>query len=124
VLRRRRISPVHRVWHVPRLAAVRPTRTGEVSAKQVTGFFLKRARERRLTDWQFRQIVDAVQLLPVDLAQVPVNSAPKLDDWRAWKSGTYHQKSQTPLSAVARRHANFLIRCWDFRGVEALGPRA
>jgi hypothetical protein len=86
VLGRRRISPVLREWHVPRLAAVRPTRMGEVSAKQVTGFFLKRARERRLTDWQFRQIVDAVQLLPVDLAQVPVDSAPKLDDWKAGRA--------------------------------------
>ena len=69
-------------WHVPRLLAVRPTRVGEVSAKQVTGFFLKHARERRLTDWQFRQIVDAVQLVLVDLAQVPVSSAL---DWDYWK---------------------------------------
>jgi hypothetical protein len=36
-----------------------------------------------LTDWQFRQIVNAVQLVLVDLAQVPVDSAPKLDDWKA-----------------------------------------
>jgi hypothetical protein len=28
-----------------------------------------------LTDWQFRQMVDAVQLLLVDLAQAPVASA-------------------------------------------------
>lgn len=82
VLERRRISPVRREWHVPRLVAVRPTRVGEVSVEQVTGFFLKHARERRLTDWQFRQMVDAVQLLPVDLAQAPVDSPL---DWDYWK---------------------------------------
>ena len=73
---------MRREWHVPRLVAVRPTRVGEVSAKQVTGFFLKHARERRLTDWQSHQTVDPVQLLPVDLAQASVDSAPKLDYWR------------------------------------------
>ena len=82
VLERRRISPVQRELHVPRLAAVGPTRVGEVSAEQVTGFFLKHARERRLTDWQFRQMVDVVQPLPVDLAQAPVDSA---RDWDYWK---------------------------------------
>jgi hypothetical protein len=86
VLDRRRIAPVQGDWDVPRLVAVQPTRVGEVSAEQVTGFFLKHARERRLTDWQFRQIVNAVQLVLVDLAQVPVDSAPKFDDWKAGRA--------------------------------------
>jgi hypothetical protein len=77
---------VLREWHVPRLAAVRPTRVGEISAKQVTGFFLKQARERRLTGWQFCQFVDAVQLVLVDLAQVPVFSALDWDYWKETRS--------------------------------------
>ena len=59
--------------------ALRPTRVGEVSAKQVTGFFLKYAREQRLTDWQFRQFVDVAQLLLIDLAQEPGSSAASED---------------------------------------------
>jgi hypothetical protein len=55
---------------------------GKMTADQVTGFFLKHARERRLNDWQFRRMVDAVQLVLVDLAQVPVFSAL---DWDYWK---------------------------------------
>jgi hypothetical protein len=36
------------------------------------------------TDWQFRQLVDALQLLFVDLAQCP---AGKAIDWDWWKAG-------------------------------------
>jgi hypothetical protein len=47
VLARRRISPVQREWDVPRVMSVRTTQMGELAAKQVTGFFLKRAREQQ-----------------------------------------------------------------------------
>ena len=59
-----------------------PDGVWEVSAEQVTGFFLKHARERQLSDRQFRRIAEAVQLVLVDLAQVPVLSAL---DWDYWK---------------------------------------
>lgn len=79
MLERHRISPVQREWYVRRaetfVEAVRPTWMGEVSAEQVTGFFLKHTRERWLTDWKFPQMVDAVQLLLVDLTQAIVVSA-------------------------------------------------
>lgn len=85
MLERHRIPPVQREWYVRRadafVEAVRTPRMGEVSAEQATGFFLKHGRERRLTDWQFRQMVDAVQLLLVDLAQAAVVSALIWDYW-------------------------------------------
>jgi integron integrase len=104
VLERHRISPVQREWYVRRaeafVEAVRPTRMGEVSAEQVTGFFLKHARERRLTDWQFRQMVDAVQLLLVDLAQAPVASAL---DWDYWKEAGSGLTGEHPTVAARLR---------------------
>jgi integron integrase len=48
--------------------AMRPKRLSGLSADEITGFFPRYAREQRLTDWQYRQTVDAVQLLLVDLA--------------------------------------------------------
>ena len=45
---------------------------GEMAAERVTGFFLKRPREWRLSERQFPQVVDAVQPLPIDLAQASV----------------------------------------------------
>jgi hypothetical protein len=56
-------------------------RRGEVSAEKVTGFFLIHARERRLTDWEFRQFVDTAQPLLIDLAQAPGSSAAGEDVW-------------------------------------------
>jgi integron integrase len=103
-LERRRISPVQREWYVRHaeafVEAVRPTRMGEVSADQVTGFFLKHGRERRLTDWQFRQMVDAVQLLLVDLAQAPVASEL---DWDYWKEAGAGLASDHPTVAAELR---------------------
>ena len=51
--------------------AMKPTRMGDMSAKQIAAFFHSYAREQRLSEWQFRQMVDAVQLLLVDLSSSP-----------------------------------------------------
>jgi hypothetical protein len=59
--------------------SVRTTQMGELAAKQVTGFFLKRAREQQLTDWKLRQFVDTAQDLLVDLAQALGPSAARED---------------------------------------------
>ena len=64
------------------MAAMRPVRMGEVSAEQITAFFPRYAREHQLSDWQFRQMVDAVQLLLVDLVDSPQARAV---DWDYWK---------------------------------------
>ena len=42
-----------------------------LAPEAVTAFFDKVAREGGLADWQFRQLVEAVQLLLVDLADAP-----------------------------------------------------
>jgi len=46
-----------------------------MAAERITGFFLKRPREWRLSESQFPQVEDAAQPLPIDLAQAPVASA-------------------------------------------------
>jgi hypothetical protein len=51
------------------VAAVRPKRLCEVTAAEITALFPRHARENQLTGWQFRQTVDALQPLLVDLAR-------------------------------------------------------
>jgi hypothetical protein len=87
LLERERIPANQRRYYVQRaeafIEAVRPTRLREVSADQITAFFPRYARDRRLNAWQFRQTVEAVQLLLVDLSQSP---AARDVDWDYWKS--------------------------------------
>lgn len=79
-----------------------------LSGDQVSGYFRAMAAKRALTDWQFRQLVDAIQLLLVDLAQV---SAGKEVDWDYWKEvykdlGVHHPtlaKEQAPGDRVAAK---------------------
>ena len=51
---------------------------GEVSVGQIRTVFPRDAREQGLNEWQYRQAVDAVQLLLVDLAQ---SKASREIDW-------------------------------------------
>ncbi|WP_167757091.1 integron integrase [Thiorhodococcus minor] len=87
VLERERIPANQRRYYVQRaeafIDAVKPTRMREVTPDQITAFFQSYARQRRLNAWQFRQTVDAVQLLLVDLSGSP--SARDVD-WDYWKS--------------------------------------
>ncbi len=86
LLETHRVPANQRQWYLRRaesfVDAVRPIRMGEVSAEQVAEFFLRQGREQRLSEWQFRQMVDAVQLLLVDLAHSPVAGTV---DWDYWK---------------------------------------
>ena len=49
------------------MEATRPKRLGELTAEEIAAFFPRYAGEHRLTDWQYRQTVEAVQLLLVRL---------------------------------------------------------
>lgn len=64
------------------LRDLRPSSLSELTAEQVTDYFQRLARASNHADWQFRQVVDAIQLLLVDLAHV---SAGKQVDWDYWK---------------------------------------
>jgi integron integrase len=57
-------------------------RMSQLTKDDVAGYFARASSENRLADWQFHQLVDAIQLLLVDLAQV---SAAKEVDWDYWK---------------------------------------
>jgi integron integrase len=86
VLQGQQVPEAQRQWYVRRaeafIEAVRPTRMAEVSAEQITAFFHRYGREQRLSDWQFRQMVEAVQLLLVDLAG---SRGAREVDWDYWK---------------------------------------
>lgn len=75
VLERKRIPESARRWYVLRaqafVEAMRPKRLGELTAEEINAFFPRYAREQRLSDWQYRQTVEAVQLLLVQLGGCP-----------------------------------------------------
>ncbi|WP_295436438.1 phage integrase N-terminal SAM-like domain-containing protein, partial [uncultured Thiodictyon sp.] len=76
------------LWYVRRveafLKALRPESLSRLAAEQVIGYLQEVSSQGHLADWQFRQTVDALQLILVDLSQVP---AGKAVDWDWWKAG-------------------------------------
>ena len=71
------------VGHVENfLKALHPETLSQLTRQQITGYFQEVSSQGRLQNWQFRQLVDAIQLLLVDLAQV---QEAKLVDWDSWK---------------------------------------
>jgi integron integrase len=77
-----------RPWYVRRvegfLKARRPASLSQVTAEEIAGYLQEVSAQGQLADWQLRQLVDALQLLFVDLAQCP---AGKVVDWDWWKAG-------------------------------------
>lgn len=121
VLQRNRIPVNQRRWYVLRaeafVDAVRPTRMGEVSAEQITTFFPRYARDQRLNEWQYRQTVDAVQLLLVDLAE---SRAAREIDWDFWKeAGKSLDRGKVPAKGPAGRgrSSGVLAHTWVGRSV-------
>ena len=86
LLIRKGVPEKARRWYVARVEAflkeVRPDSLSRLTEEQITGFFQKASSRGELAEWQFRQLVDAMQLLIVDLAQAPVGKA---IDWDYWK---------------------------------------
>jgi integron integrase len=71
LLEEERIPESARRWYVVRaqafVEAMRPKRLGELTVEEIKAFFPRYAREQRLSDWQYRQTVEAVRLLLVPL---------------------------------------------------------
>ncbi|MCF8004096.1 MAG: integron integrase [Chromatiaceae bacterium] len=80
------------------VATVRPKRLSEVSTAEITAFFPRYAREKQLNDWQFRQTVDALQLLLIDLAQ---SSAARAVDWDHLRESGRELQASHPTRAAA-----------------------
>jgi integron integrase len=102
LLVRERVPAYARRWYVQRaedfVAAVGPKRLSEVTAGEITAFFPRYARENQLTGWQFRQTVDALQLLLVDLAQA---GAPREVDWEHLRESGRALEAAHPTRAAA-----------------------
>jgi hypothetical protein len=56
-----------------------------LTAEQVTDYLRRQSARSDLADWQMRQIVDALRLLLVDLAQVPGGKGVDWDYWWEWQ---------------------------------------
>ena len=103
LLERHRVPENQRQWYMRRVEAfidaVKPMRMGEVAAEQITAFFLGHAREQRLSDWQFPQMVDAVQLLLIDLTD---SAGAREPDWDSWKEAGKELGEEHPTLARDR----------------------
>ena len=87
-------------WYVARVEAflkeVQPESVRQVTAQEVNDFFDRKSRDTALEDWQFAQLVDAIQILLVDLAYAPATSGV---DWAYWKEGARAIGSRHPTVA-------------------------
>jgi integrase len=100
LIRREVPAKFHR-WYIRRvenfLKDVKPAALSALTAEQVTDYLRRQAARSDLADWQMRQMVDALRLLLVDLAQVP---AGKGVDWDYWWEG---QRTLPPEHATIAR---------------------
>ena len=100
LLVRRGVPQKAQRWYVARVEAflkeVRPESLRELTREDITGYLQEVSSRRRLDDWQFRQLVDALQLLIVDLAQVPAGNAV---DWDYWKDAVAPLEANHPTVA-------------------------
>jgi integron integrase len=100
LLVRRGVPQKAQRWYVARVEAflkeVRPESLRELTREDITGYLQEVSSRRRLDDWQFRQLVDALQLLIVDLAQVPAGNAV---DWDYWKEAVGPLEANHPTVA-------------------------
>jgi site-specific recombinase XerD len=101
LLIRREVPAKSRPWYVRRvedfLRDLKPAALSALTADQVTDYLRRMSARSDLADWQMRQIVDALRLLLVDLAQVPAGKGVDWDDW--WEG----QRTLAPEHATIAR---------------------
>jgi hypothetical protein len=107
LLEEERIPESARRWYMVRaqafVEAMRPKRLGELTAEEIKAFFPRYAREQRLSDWQYRQTVEAVRLLLVPLGgcRAIKGSEPFLCRCNTWGGATC-RTSTIAIDAAAR----------------------
>jgi hypothetical protein len=95
LLFQKRIPEQYRRWYVKRVEDFLKEHPGkslrEFSASDLEAYFQLRSRDTSLTAWQYRQMVDALQLLFVDLV---ATSLAKTLDWGYWKEAFVQLKPE------------------------------
>ncbi|NKC13793.1 MAG: hypothetical protein GKR94_17125 [Gammaproteobacteria bacterium] len=92
------------VRHVERLLKAFPGKSlSALSKADVEVFLGDLSRQHRLHDWQFRQAVDALRLLLVDLTNTPAGQAV---DWWFWREAP---QSLEPNHATLREQNSWPI---------------
>jgi integron integrase len=98
LLQKKQIQANEHRWYVKRvedfLASYPGKKLGQFSATELEGYFKQQAQNPDLEVWQYRQLVDAIQLLFVDLS---ASTSSKKVDWSYWKEA-YIDKKSVPLS--------------------------
>lgn len=88
-------------WYVARVEAflkeAKPESVRTVTEQEVKEYFNQKSRDTTLEDWQYGQVVDAIQILLVDLAHAPAASGV---DWDYWKEGARALGDRHPTVAA------------------------
>jgi integron integrase len=118
LLERSQVPQNARRWYVRRvedfLKDIKPHSLRGLEAGQITDYLRRLSSRGRFSGWQFRQAVDAIQLLLVDLASAP--GAMQVD-WDYWKEAADSlpadhpslAKESPPAATVARQRARLPI---------------
>ncbi len=97
-----RVAEKARPWYVKRIQQMQSVFSGrplsDLSSAEVQGYLEQKGREN-LSDWQFRQVVHAIELYLTHVLASPV--ACQLD-WGYWKSAAQALQHQHPT--IARHH--------------------
>ena len=100
----KRIPQKAQRWYVTHvqdfLALVKPSSLKGLSADEITGYLRQTSRQGKWQDWQCRQLVDALQLLLVDLADV---KSARVIDWDYWREAGAALPADHPT--IAREQA-------------------
>jgi integron integrase len=89
LLETKQIPEAARRWYVFRVEQFLGANPGkklqDLSSTELESYFQTLSRDRTLTDWQFKQVVDALRILLVDLSNVPVSHQ---FDWDYWSEAS------------------------------------
>lgn len=103
ILEEQQVSVKARRWYVKRveqyIAYYEDERLRTHSAEHIVKFFTEIGREGRLSDWQFKQTVDAIRILFCKLLQLDLCSAV---DWDYWAEAS---RRLTPAHATLARES-------------------
>ncbi len=101
LLEKKQVPEAARRWYVRRvedfLAAYPGKKLNDISATEFESFFQALSQNGKLSDWQFKQTVDALQILFVDLVNSPIA---KQIDWAYWKEASRSLQLNHPTLAV------------------------
>ena len=101
LLETKQVPKPARRWYVYRIEHFLDAHPGkklqDLSTAELESYFQALSRDRTLTDWQFKQAIDALRILLVDLSRTPIA---RQIDWDYWREASKSLEPGHPTRAV------------------------